>query len=95
MHNTIMKILWDPKKAESNFRKHKIRFSDAESVLFDPMALTVEDQIIDQEKRFLSVGADAIGRILLVVYAYHGDTIRIISARKATSRERKYYEKGI
>ena len=90
-----MKIIWDPKKAESNFRKHKIRFSDAESVLFDPMALTVEDQIIDQEKRFLSVGSDAIGRILVVVYAYYGDTIRLISARKATSRERKYYEKGI
>ena len=95
MHNTIMKILWDPKKAESNFRKHKIRFSDAESVLFDPMALTVEDQIIDQKKRFLSVGSDAIGRILVVVYAYSDDTIRLISARKATSKERKYYEKGI
>jgi uncharacterized DUF497 family protein len=41
------------------------------------------------------VGSDAIGRILVVVYAYYGDTIRLISARKATSRERKYYEKGI
>jgi uncharacterized protein len=82
-------------KAESNFRKHKIRFSDAESVLFDPMALTVEDQIIDREKRFLSVGSDVMGRLLVVVYAYHGDTIRLISARKATSKERKYYEKGI
>jgi uncharacterized DUF497 family protein len=59
------------------------------------MALTVEDQIIDHEKRFLSVGSDAMGRILVVVYAYHGDTIRLISARRATSRERKYYEKGI
>lgn len=95
MHNTVMKIMWDPKKAESNFRKHKIRFSDAESVLFDPMALTVEDQIIDQEKRFLSVGSDVIGRILVIVYAYDRDTIRLISARKATSKERKYYERGI
>jgi len=90
-----VKIIWGPEKAESNFRKHKIRFSDAESILLDPMALTVEDQIIDREKRFLSVGSDAIGRILVVVYAYHGDTIRLISARKATSRERKYHEKGI
>ena len=90
-----MKIMCDPKKAESNFWKHKIRFSDAESVLFDPMALTVEDQIIDREKRFLSVGSDSIGRILVVVYTYYGDTIRLISARKATSKERKYYEKGI
>ena len=90
-----MAITWDPQKAEANFRKHRIRFSDAETVLFDPMTLTIEDQIIDQEKRFLSVGSDALGRILVIVYTYHADTIRLISARKATSKERKYYEKGI
>ena len=90
-----MEIKWNPQKAEANFRKHKIRFSDAESVLFDPMTLTIEDQIIDQEQRFLSVGSDAFGRILVIVYTYHSDTIRLISARKATPKERKYYEKGI
>ena len=90
-----MEIKWNPQKAEANFRKHKIRFSDAESVLFDPMTLTIEDQIIDQEQRFLSVGSDVFGRILVIVYAYHGETIRLISARKATPKERKYYEKGI
>ena len=63
-----MVIIWDPKKAKANFRKHRIRFSDAETVLFDPMTLTIEDQIIDQELRFLSVGADALGRILVIVY---------------------------
>jgi uncharacterized DUF497 family protein len=76
-----MEIRWDPQKAEANFRKHKIRFSDAESVLFDPMTLTIEDQIIGQEQRFLSVGSDALGRIIAIVYTYHGDTIRLISAR--------------
>jgi hypothetical protein len=90
-----MEIRWDPKKAEANFRKHKIRFSDAESVLFDPMTLTIEDQNIDQEQRFLSVGSDAEGRIIVIVYTYQGDTIRLISARKATPKERKYYEKRI
>jgi uncharacterized DUF497 family protein len=90
-----MEIRWDPQKAEANFRKHKIRFSDAESVLFDPMTLTIEDQIVDREQRFLSVGSDALGRILVIVYTYHGNTIRLISARKATPKERKYYEKGI
>lgn len=90
-----MEIRWDPQKAEANFRKHKIRFSDAESVLFDPMALTIEDQTIDQEQRLLSVGSDALGRILVIVYTYHGETIRLISARKATPKERKVYEKGI
>ncbi len=90
-----MKIRWDPQKAEANFQKHRIRFADAETVLFDPMTLTIEDQIIDQEQRFLSVGSDALGRTLVIVYSYHGDSIRLISARKATSKERKYYEKGI
>jgi hypothetical protein len=92
---SAMEIRWDPQKAEANYRKHRIRFSDAETVLFDPMTLTIEDQIIDQEQRFFSVGSDALGRILVIVYAYHGDTIRMISARKATPKERKYYEKGI
>ena len=90
-----MEIRWDPQKADANFRKHKIRFSDAETVLLDPMALTIEDQTIDQEHRFLSVGSDGLGRTLVIVYTYHGDTIRLISARKATTKERKYYEKGI
>ena len=59
------------------------------------MALTIEDQIVEQEQRFASVGFDALGRVLVVVYTYYGDAIRIISARRATSKERKYYEKGI
>ena len=90
-----MDVTWDPKKADTNFRKHKIRFSDAEAVLYDPIALTIEDQDVEQEKRFVSVGSDTLGRILVVVYTYRGDKIRIISARRATSREREYYEKGI
>ena len=90
-----MDVTWDPKKADTNFRKHKIRFSDAEAVLYDPIALTIEDQDVKQEKRFVSVGSDTLGRILVVVYTYRGDKIRIISARRATSKEREYYEKGI
>ena len=95
MHNTLMDVTWDPKKADTNFRKHKIRFSDAEAVLYDPIALTIEDQDAEQEKRFVSVGSDTLGRILVVVYTYRGDKIRIISARRATAKEREYYEKGI
>ena len=53
MHNGNVDITWDPKKAEANFRKHRIRFSDAEVVLFDPMALTIEDQIVEQEHNVL------------------------------------------
>ena len=95
MHNTDMDIIWDPKKAETNFRKHGVRFSDAETVLFDPLALTLKEQDVDGEQRFVSVGSDAIGRIIVTVYTYRDDTIRLISARKATVAERKHYEKGI
>jgi hypothetical protein len=90
-----MDIIWDPEKAKSNFRKHKVHFADAESVLYDTMALTIEDQEVDGEKRFVTVGTDSIGRIVLLVYTYRGKSIRLISARKATSSERRYYEEGI
>jgi uncharacterized DUF497 family protein len=95
MHNAGMDITWDPRKAEINLRKHGVRFSDAETVLFDPLALTLEDQDVDGEQRFVTVGSDAIGRIIVTVYAYRGDTIRLISARKATATERKQYEEEI
>ncbi|MCF8078276.1 MAG: BrnT family toxin [Desulfobacterales bacterium] len=90
-----MRISWDPKKAESNFRKHKVRFSDAESVLFDPLALTIEDQSVSGEQRFVSLGADALGRVLVLVYTEVQDGFRIISARRATPSERRRYEEGI
>ena len=90
-----MKVTWDPQKAETNLKKHRIRFSDAETVLFDPMALTIEDQDVEGERRFVSVGSNALGRVLVVVYTYREDAIRLISARRATPTERKYYEEGI
>lgn len=90
-----MEVTWDPVKAQSNLRKHKIHFSDAEFVLFDPMALTIEDESVEGERRFVSVGVDAFNRVLVVVYTYRQDNIRLISARRATRRERKAYEEGI
>ena len=90
-----MRITWDPNKAEINFKKHRIRFSDAEAVLFDPFAMTLEDHDVASEKRYVTVGSDVVGRIIAIVYSYRADTIRLISARKATPTERKQYEKGI
>ena len=90
-----MKVTWDPAKAEANFRKHRIRLSDAEPALFDLMALTIEDETVQGEQRFVSIGSDALNRILVVVYTYRGDDIRLISARRATRKERKAYEEGI
>jgi uncharacterized protein len=90
-----MHVTWDPNKAEINFKKHGIRFSDADVVLYDPFAMTLEEHVVANEQRFVTVGADAVGRIIAVVYSYRADTIRLISARKATPKERKQYEKGI
>lgn len=82
-----MKITFDPRKAASNLRKHGIRFSDAEAVLFDPMALTREDRDAEGEQRFVSIGLDATGRVLVVVFSGRGEEIRLISARPATERK--------
>jgi len=90
-----MRIIWNPEKAKSNLRKHKIRLSDSEPVLFDPMALTREDEYAEGEQRFVTIGMDALSRVLVVVYTYRGDDIRLISARRATSKERKHYEERI
>ena len=90
-----MNIIWDPSKASSNLKKHKIRFSDAESVLYDPLALTIEDEDAEGEQRFVSLGVDCFGRILVVVYTYKDEQIRLISARKAEKNEIRSYEKRI
>jgi hypothetical protein len=90
-----MRVTWDPRKAAANVLKHGIRFSDAETVLFDPAALTREDTSAEGEQRFVSVGLDALGRVDVVVYTYRAEDIRMISARAAVSRERRQYEKRI
>ena len=95
MYILAMDITWDPIKAETNFKKHGIRFSDAEIVLYDSFAMTIEEQIVANELRYVTIGTDSIGRILAVVYSYRSDTIRLISARKATRKERTQYEEGI
>jgi hypothetical protein len=81
---------WDPAKAHANLDKHGIDFADAVTALEDEAALTLEDDYPDEE-RFITMGLDALGRILVVVYTWRGDHIRLISARRATPRERKQY----
>ena len=86
-----MKLEWDVRKQRENLRKHGVEFADAGAVLEDPAAITVEDTDHD-EQRFVTLGMDAIGRMLVVVYSYPGlDGIRIISARKADRSESKNY----
>jgi len=82
---------WDEEKRQQNLRKHGVEFVDAASVLEDEDALTAPDDDSDEEDRFVTLGSDLLGRILVVIYTWRGDTIRIISARKSTPRERKQY----
>jgi hypothetical protein len=86
-----MDFEWDPRKAAANQRKHGIDFADAATVLHDEFAITVLDDDPDEE-RYVTVGADALGRVLVVVFTWRGSRIRLISARTATARERCRYE---
>ncbi len=90
-----MDITWDPEKARTNVEKHGVSFPDAEPVLFDPYGITIEDEYVDAEQRFVTIGIDALSRILVLVYTYRGESIRLISARPATRQEQKNYETGI
>jgi uncharacterized protein len=82
---------WDPEKASSNLKKHGVSFAEAVTALEDDFALTIEDEQSD-ERRFMTLGKDSTGRLLVVVYTYREETIRVISARRATFQERKDYE---
>ena len=87
-----MRVVWDIKKAAANIRKHGIEFSHAATVLDDPQAVTIEDRR-HEEQRFVTVGSDLMGRVLVVVYTYaEKDEIRLVSARKASPHERRSYE---
>jgi uncharacterized DUF497 family protein len=83
---------WDPAKAASNRKKHGVSFTEAVTVLFDPLSLTEEDLRHPTEVRWVTLGESCLARLLVVVHTDEDDTIRIISARKATARERRDYE---
>ena len=91
VHTPVVSFVWDPAKALGNRRKHGVDFADVVEVFHDPRALTIADDF-EVEERFVTVGTDALGRIVTVVYTWRESTIRIISARKATARERGQYE---
>jgi uncharacterized DUF497 family protein len=84
---------WDERKASANLRKHRVAFEEAATVFADPIAREYDDpEHSAVEARFLLVGHSLAGRILLVVYVEKDDTIRIVSARRATPSEREEYE---
>ena len=84
---------WDPKKAPSNLAKHGVDFADAAGALEDEWALTIREENVSGEQRFATMGSGFLGHVLVVIYAYRRDRIRLISARVATRDERRAYER--
>lgn len=86
---------WDNQKARANIKKHDVSFEDAATVFDDPFSITQNDTLhSSEEDRFLTIGFSQKQQLLVVVYIYRGNNIRLISARIATKRERKIYEQG-
>jgi uncharacterized protein len=92
MHNwSVEDVEFDPTKARTNLRKHGVSFSHAEQALRDPNGVTIEDPDSEGEQRFVTLGMDALGRILVVIHTPRGNRIRIISARRASRAEMENY----
>jgi len=90
-----LNFVWDAEKAENNFKKHQVSFEEATTVFSDPLSLTVPDpEHSIGEERYVDIGRSNNGRILIVVYSEREGNIRIISCRRATRRERRFYEEA-
>jgi hypothetical protein len=87
-----VKFEWDAAKAELNLQKQGVDFADAVIALEDALAATVSDPDSSGEDRYITMGTDALGRLLVVSYTWRGEILRIISARQATPREQRQYE---
>jgi uncharacterized DUF497 family protein len=88
-----LQFTWDPQKAATNLRKHKVSFPEAATAFADPLSLTIPDPDHSVgEERFILIGQSERRRLVVVVHVERGDLIRLISARLATRRERKTYE---
>ena len=90
-----MQIVWDPQRAKFNLAKHGVAFEEAATALSDPMAAPGADpDHSDNEERCVTFGVSASNRLLVVSHTEEGETIRLISARKASKGEQKLYEEG-
>ena len=90
-----MSAEFDPKKDAANIKKHGVSLSEGDGVLNDPLALTVEDDAAEGEQRFVTIGSNAFGALMVVVHSHRGGGSRTISVRKADPKERRNYEKGV
>jgi uncharacterized DUF497 family protein len=90
-----MDFEWNPRKEEINRKKHNIFFNEASSVFGDTLSITYPDpDHSTQEERFIIIGLSCKHRVLVISYTYRSETIRIITARVATKREKRFYEYG-
>ncbi|MEK6304188.1 MAG: BrnT family toxin [Acidobacteriota bacterium] len=86
---------WDAEKAESNVKRHKVSFHEAKTIFDDPFLMTFPDpEHSNGERRYVNVGRSTKGRVMVVVHTQRGESTRIISCRKATASERRFYEEG-
>lgn len=92
----ILIFEWDEVKAIANLKKHKVSFEEGKKIFNDPFLLSFPDSDNTQhEERYINVGLSAKGRILVLIHTERQGKIRIISCRKATAHERRYYEEGV
>lgn len=90
-----MEFEWDADKAARNLAKHDVSFQEAATVFGDPLSMTYYDpDNSDEEDRYITIGHSSTGQVLIVSHTDREDRIRIISARRATRKERKSYEEG-
>jgi len=89
-----MRIIWDENKNRENIRKHHVSFEEAQTVFYDPNGKLIDDpDHSNEEDRYIILGLSKVLHLLVVCHCYreNDETIRIISARKATTKESKYY----
>ena len=86
-----MRIEWDQAKASANLLRHGVDLADAATAFEDDRAMTIADPDAIGEDRFVTVAIDALGRVLVTIWTPRDDSIRVISARKASAGERRRY----
>jgi hypothetical protein len=86
---------WDEVKAKANLRKHRVSFEEGKTIFNDPFLFTFpNNKHSGSEERYINIGLSANGRVLILTHTERQGKIRIISCRKATPRERRFYEES-
>jgi uncharacterized DUF497 family protein len=86
---------FDPKKEAANLKKHGVSLTEGDGVLSDPPGITIEDESSQDEQRFVTVGVNVFGAVMVVVWTDRGENPRFISVRRAEPKERRAYEESL